>query len=173
MRNTGYSCGRSMCDAGRLWGRRSSPLCPWIPHIFHDWINATTIIRSGAKRLDTKIPSTKDNYNNVLENLVLSHFITERMVAGHNASSSVLIVKERIDIIDQEGSQYRHHAKRKCLRIKSGRVPFSSDSFIWIRRCQVYCSIIRHHARDIMKWSNLKRSSWRCGIGGPFQLSLK
>ena len=31
------------------------------------------IVRSGARQLNTKIPSTKDNYTNVLENLVLSH----------------------------------------------------------------------------------------------------
>ena len=44
------------------------------------------IIRSGKIRLNTKIPSTKDSYTNVLENLVPSHCITERMVAAHNAS---------------------------------------------------------------------------------------
>ena len=61
------------------------------------------IIGSGARRLNTKILSTKDNYTNVLENLVLSHCLTERMVTEHNASSSIVLVKERIDIIDQEG----------------------------------------------------------------------
>ena len=44
------------------------------------------IIRSSARRLNTKILSTKDNYTNVLGNLVLSHRLTERMVAAHNAS---------------------------------------------------------------------------------------
>ena len=42
------------------------------------------IIRSGARGLSTKIPSTKDNYNNVLENLVLRHRLIEWMVAAHN-----------------------------------------------------------------------------------------
>ena len=43
------------------------------------------IIRYGARRLITKIMLTKDNYTNVLENLVLSHRLTEQMVAAHNA----------------------------------------------------------------------------------------
>ena len=64
------------------------------------------IIGSGAIWLNTKIPSTKDNYTNVLENLVLSHCLTERMVTEHNASSSIVLVKERIDIIDQEGARF-------------------------------------------------------------------
>ena len=44
----------------------------------------TRIIRSSERRLNTKIPSTKDNYTNVLENLVLRHRLTERMVSAHN-----------------------------------------------------------------------------------------
>ena len=61
------------------------------------------IIRSGARRFNTKIQSTKENYTNVIENLVLRHRLTERMVAAHNERSSIVLVKERIDIIDQEG----------------------------------------------------------------------
>ena len=68
------------------------------------------IICSGARRLNTKIPSTKDNYTNVLENLVLRYRLTERMVAEHNENSSIVLVKYRIDIIDQKGVQYMHHA---------------------------------------------------------------
>ena len=128
------------------------------------------IIRPGTRLLNTKITSTKDNYTNVLENLVLSHRLTERIVAAHNASSSIVLVKERIDIIDQEGVQYINRAERKCHRIKSCRIPFSPDSLIWIRRCQVYCSILRYHAGKIRNRSNLKRSAQRCGIGGPLQL---
>ena len=40
------------------------------------------IIRSGERQFNTKIPPTKDNYNNLLENLVVSHRLTEQMVAA-------------------------------------------------------------------------------------------
>ena len=63
------------------------------------------IIRSSERGLNTKIPSTKDSYTNVLENLVVSHCLMERMVGAHNASSSIVLVKDKIDIIDQEGVQ--------------------------------------------------------------------
>ena len=124
------------------------------------------IIRSGARRLNTKIPSTKDNYTNVLENLVVSHRLTEQMVAAHNESSSIVMIKERICIIDQEVVKYMHHVERKCRRIKSGRIPFSPDFSIWIRRCQLYCSILRYHYGKIRNRRNLKQSAQRCGIGG-------
>ena len=42
---------------------------------------------------------------------MLRNRLTEQMVAVHNESSSKVLVKERVDIIDQEGVQYMHHAK--------------------------------------------------------------
>ena len=66
-----------------------------------------------------------------------------------------------------------HHVERNCGRIKSGNIPFSPDSLICIRRCQVYRSILRYHAGKIRNRSNLKRLAQRCGIGGPLQMSLK
>ena len=63
------------------------------------------IIRSGARRLNTKILSTKDKYTNILENLVLRHRLTERMVAAHNESSRIVLVNDRTEIIYQEGVQ--------------------------------------------------------------------
>ena len=50
------------------------------------------IIRSGTRRLNTKIYLTKYNYTNALGNLVVSHRLTERMVAAHNAISSIVLV---------------------------------------------------------------------------------
>ena len=173
MGNTKYSCGRSMCDVGRLWGWRSSPLRPWLPNILSDWINDTTNHKLWCKTAEQEKRSTKDNYSNVLENLVVSHLPTEHMAAAHNARSSKVIVNKIIEIIHQEGVQYMHHAEHKFHFIKSGRIPFSPDSSIWIRRCQVYRSILRYHAGKMKNWSNLKRSDWRCGIGGLLQMSLK
>ena len=95
------------------------------------------------------------------------------MVAAHNSSSSIVLVKERIYIIDLKVVQYMHHAERKCLCIKSGPIPFSPNSLIWIRRCLVYCSILRYRAGKIRNQINLKPSARRYRIGGPLQLSLK
>ena len=131
------------------------------------WQTQPRIIRSSARKLNTKITSTKDNYTNVLENQVVTHGLTEQIVAAHNTSSSIVLLKERIDIIDQEGVQYIHHAERICRRIKYGCIPLSTYSSIWIRHCQVYCFILCYHAGKIRNQSNLKRSAWRYGIGGP------
>ena len=65
------------------------------------------------------------------------------------------------------------HAEKKCRRIKSGRIPFSPDSAIWIRRSQVYRSLLRYHAKKIRNRGNLKRSARRCGIKDPLKLSIE
>ena len=65
------------------------------------------------------------------------------------------------------------HAEKKCRKIKSGRIPFSPDSAIWIRRCQVYRSLLRYHAKKIRNRGNLKQTARRCGIRNPLKLSLE
>ena len=107
------------------------------------------IIRSGARQFNTKIRPTKDNYTNVMENLVLSHRLTERLFAAHNAISIIVLVKIRIEVINHEGFQYMHNVERKCHLTKYGCIPFTPYSSIWMRQCQVYHSIIRYHAGNI------------------------
>ena len=64
------------------------------------------------------------------------------------------------------------HAEKKCRRIKSGRLPFSPDSSKWIRRAQVYRSILRFHSKRIKNNSTLKRSARRCRIRNPLSIPL-
>ena len=131
------------------------------------------IIRSAARRLNTLIPSTARNYTTKLERLILEHRLTERLVAAHQSSPIKAVIKQRVDAIDAEGKQYMEHCEKKCRRIKSGRIPFSPDSSVWIRRAQVYRSILRFHAGLIRNRSNLKRAARRCGIPQPLHMPLK
>lgn len=61
-------------------------------------------------------------------------------------------------------------AERKCRKIKNGRIPFSPEAAVWIRRRQVYESLLRRLQHKIKNWSNLRRSAQRCGISRPFHL---
>ena len=63
-------------------------------------------------------------------------------------------------------------AERRCRRIKSGRISFSPESSIWIRRAKVYRSILRYHAGKIRNRGNLRRAARRCGISNPLGKSL-
>ena len=63
-------------------------------------------------------------------------------------------------------------AEKKCRRIKSGRIPFSPEASKWIRRAQVYRSLLRLHAGKIRNRGNLKRAARRCGVEDPMNMSL-
>ena len=42
-----------------------------------------------------------------------------------------------------------HAVEKKCWRVKSGRIAFSPEASKWIRRVQVYRSLLRLHAGRI------------------------
>ena len=63
-------------------------------------------------------------------------------------------------------------AEKKYRNIKSGRILFSPEASKWIRRAQVYRSLLRLHAGKIRNIGNLKRAARRCGIEEPTKKSL-
>ena len=82
--------------------------------------------------------------------------------------------KAKLGVIDAEQDQYMKEAeKKKCRRIESGRIPFSPESLMWIRRAQVYRSLLIFHAKEVQDLGNLKRAAQRCGIKDLTKLSLQ
>ncbi len=65
------------------------------------------------------------------------------------------------------------HVERKCWQIKSGRIPFSPEAALWIKRTQVYQSLLKHHAGRIKKKGNLKQDACCCGIDNTVSISLE
>ena len=83
------------------------------------------------------------------------------------------IILAKLNQLDWEGEQYMQHAKKKCRWIKSGRILFSPEASLWIRQCQVYCSLLRWHAGKIRNRGNLNRTARQCQNRTPFLLSVK
>ena len=131
--------------------------------------------RPKARRLNTKMPAGVDKYNARLRSNIIQHKIIERVGAAHDnvRGLSKARVDEELDKIDQERKDYMLNAEKKCRRIKSGRIPYSPESSIWIRRSQVYRSLLRYHAGKIRNRGNLKRAARRCKIVNLFGLSLQ
>ena len=100
------------------------------------------IVRSQARRLNTKIPRADEKYVDKFENNINQHNVVQQLGAAHKSSTVKSIVEERVDKIDEETRNYMTNVEKKCHQIKSGRIPFSPDSVVWIRWCQVYRSIL-------------------------------
>lgn len=131
------------------------------------------IVRAGARRLNTNIEHAEANYVDGLQEQVRRHNVIQRIGQAHESSPSKLVAKVKCNKIDEEVKQYMTGSEKRCRRIKSGRIPFSPESSKWIRRAQVYRSMLRYHAGKLRNRGNLKRSARRCGIENPFLLSLE
>ena len=96
----------------------------------------------------------------------------EKMLGINQLRLHLKIRKKRLDKIDLDSQHYRKRAEKKCRRIKSRRIPFSPEDSIWIQRAQVYRSLLQYHSGNIQNRGKLKRSSRRCNIEKPLQLSI-
>ncbi len=54
-------------------------------------------------------------------------------------------VEKRINVINRDGGQYMMSAEKKCRKNKPGRIPFSPEAAVWIKKCQIYRSILQYH----------------------------
>jgi len=113
------------------------------------------IIRAGARRLNTNIDHAANKYTKDVDDLTIRHKVIERVGKAHETCKTKRELKSKLDKIDEETKQYMKGAEKRCRRIKSGRIPFSPESSRWIRRGQVYRSILRFHAGKIQNKGNL------------------
>ena len=68
--------------------------------------------------------------------------------------------------------QFMKHAKKKCRRLKSGRIRFLPESVVWIKREQIYKSLLEYQLGWNKNRRNLKRAARKQGIKEPFQITM-
>ncbi len=67
--------------------------------------------------------------------------------------------------------QFMKHVKKKCRRLKSGRISFLPESVIWIKREQIYKSLMEYQWGRNKNRGDLKRPARKQGIKEPFQIT--
>ncbi len=90
------------------------------------------------------------------------------MVAAALSGASKSDMAQTLNKLDQEGEAYMKHAEKKCRRLKSGQIPFSPEASLWIRQCQVYCSLLWWQNGKLQNYGNLCRTARQCQINAPF-----
>ena len=93
------------------------------------------VICAQARHLNTNIPRAADKCVDKFKQNILQHNIIPHLHAAHESSSVKAIVKKHVDKIDEETKHYMTNAEKKCRKTKSGRIPFSPDSAVWIHHC--------------------------------------
>ncbi len=108
-------------------------------------VNPVHIVRPASHGLNSRLPGSNKAYVRSLEKNIVQHRLIEHLHEAHMGNYSAAERARRVIIIDEEGKAYMHHAEMICRKIKSSRIPFSPEASIWIRRVQVYYSLLRYH----------------------------
>lgn len=131
------------------------------------------IVRPAARRLNTRIPKVAEAYVRDVENLIISHRLIERLGTAHESSKGDDWIASAINGIDVEGRDNMLAAEKRCRKIRSGVIPFSPTAVKWIRRLQVYRSLLQWKSGRIKNRGNLLRASRRLGIENPLRMSAE
>ncbi len=121
--------------------------------------------RFASRRLNTKVSNgATKKYLTKLEEGLSQHRLIEKICKLHMQCKSKRKSQNELNKLDWQSKDMIINAERKCRRIKSGRIPFSPESALWIRRTEVYKSLLRRLHGLIRNVGNLKRTARRCGI---------
>ena len=90
--------------------------------------NPSKIFRAVARRLNTTIPRAKANYVGRLVDLIVEHRLVKRVGEADETSTSNLILKQKLDNIDNEQKDYMANSDKKFRKIPSGRILFSPQA---------------------------------------------
>ncbi len=94
------------------------------------------------RRLNTRIPHVVKRYTGNLKKNLKQHRLIKKLREAHTGSTSKEGVQEQIVKIDTDSTQFMTQAGKKCCMLKSGRICFLPGSVIWIKREQIYNSIV-------------------------------
>jgi hypothetical protein len=106
--------------------------------------------RFTSRRLNNKASSGATcNYVNRLEASLAHHRLIERMGELHETCRSKKKLQRGMNRLDRESMDRMANAKKKCRKIKSGRIPFSPEAALWIRCSQVFRTLLHYHVGRI------------------------
>ena len=83
-------------------------------------------------------------YVDNLEQNLTRHRLIDKLGEAHTEGRSKEDVQSKITIVDNTSMQFMKHPTKKCRRLKSGRICFSPESVIWIKREQIYKSLVEY-----------------------------
>jgi hypothetical protein len=108
-------------------------------------IDPVKIVRPVGRRLNSKLPGCCKAYTDSLKSNIARYRLLERRYDAHTGEDYNEERAWKIILIDKEGKAYMRRAEKNCHKIKCCRIAFSPEAAIWIRRVQVYYSILRYH----------------------------
>ncbi len=128
--------------------------------------------RAVSRRLNTRLPHVVKKFTDNLEENLRRHRLIEKLGEAHSGSTDKEGVRSKIGKVDESSLQFMKLAEKKCRRLKSGRICFSPESVVWIKREQIYKSLLEYQLGRNKYRGNLKRAARKQGIKEPFQITM-
>ncbi len=129
-----YPCLQCVHYARGLWHWRPPALCNRFLCTRHNRKLPTSRCQGNFLSFEYKNPMHCREYVRILAEKVIKHWLIERVGKALISSKSRWKATKRINKIDTELGDYILHVEKKCWRIKSGRIPFLPETFLWIKR---------------------------------------
>jgi hypothetical protein len=118
-----------------------------------------------SRLLNTNVSSgATQRYLRCLEDNLDCHRLINRLRQLHTTCKSKQAFWRGLNKLDKLSKDLMLNVEKKCHRTKSGRIAFSPEASLWIRRTQVYRSLLHYHQGLICNQGNLERTARRCGI---------
>ena len=136
-------------------------------------VDPVKIVQPVGQRLNSRLDGCCKAYMDRLESNITQHWLLERLHDVHAGAHSTEKRAQKITQIDEEGKAYMRRAKKICRKIKCCRIPFSPEAAIWVRRVQVYSSILRYHKGKNKNPGNLKCAARLCNIVNTLTTPIK
>jgi hypothetical protein len=128
--------------------------------------------QAASRRLNTRLPHVAKKYIENLEENIRRHRLIEKLGEARSKGKYKEDLQSKIEKIDKDSMQYMKHAAKKCKKLKSGCICFSPESVIWIKREQIYKSLVKYHLGRNKNRGNMKRVVRKQGIKEPFKISM-
>ncbi len=136
-------------------------------------VDPVKIVRPAGRRLNSRLPGCSQSYINSLKGNITRYRLLKKLFKAHTGNYSNKERAHRVTIINKEGKAYMRRAEKICRKIKCCQIPLSPKAAIWIRRVQVFYSLLQYHKGRIKNRGNLKRAARQFNIPNPLQLSIQ
>ena len=165
--------GGSVHDASGVWSMRPLIIHYWFPKILSGRRLSPKHCTGVSKEIKPKNTKSSREIPGIFEHMVIEHRLIQCLGEAHESSYVAQILKETINNIDTKSKNYMAQAESKCRNIKSGKIPFSPESTLWIKRQKTYSSLMAYNAGNKVNKGNLKRSARKIRIRITMQLSIQ
>ena len=135
--------------------------------------NPPKVVRPTARRLINELPGVTTRYNEALNKQIEVHRLIETAGQLDRSNCSERKYIKGLIRLDTELTHYMRYAEKRCRKFKSGCILFLPEASLWIKKTQVYRSLLKYHAGKIRNRGNLKRSARRCGIENTLSIPPK